>query len=929
MAEKRWLRTLGGLSLHRGGPEGEVLLGSSKSLALLAYVALAPGREASRAHLASLLWPGDPQRARRSLRQALYYLSKRAGTELLHADDGTLRVAGERLEVDAWAFDRALDAGDLERAVELYGGPFLEGFGADAGREFESWAESRNERIWAGLKAACHELVTGALETGEPGRAVRFAREYVEVNPLDEKARRMLIRAHLAAGDRIQAYRAYEAYRTLLREELDDDPGEALRERMEALRDEIFAGPSDPVPGGESRDGTGAGELGPGAPASGHDRRSASPTGGPAGAGADPSAGWRVAAVALVAGIVAAAGALTLRGGDADGGAAGWEGADGPLRMATARERGWLETRVQNGEVASTRLTEMWRMVDPTGRRMATTVKAAAGIDLAVVDRTTGDTLVRTRRSADELPHDWSPDGRHMLFRSGEPVDSTDGYRWRWEVLDVETGRRRDLGVVSHGSPFPRADWSPRGSRVAVEALGPEGWDIWVVDADGEGPARVVDHPADDRHPAWSPDGAWLVFQSDRGVTRDLYMARPDGTGLERLTYGPEDEFAPAWISDRHLAYAVGSADPMGPDPDEVWLMDVPTRRTRTLMADLDVNWMHRATDEALARHRLEEVRVVGGDRAAAPGQRLRLEARIVDAAGRAVSEATVPLRWTSSDSSVARLEEPGRIRAGEPGEAVVVASAGGWRADTVRISVRDPEVRDNPVLLSERWTAGIRADRWAIFGEPRPEVKRLRPPDAPPDGEAAASGPRAETKPPGTAPVTSPPAAFVNNGDENFDSGVVSRRRFDLSRGLTIEFPASLPFSGRRYESLMVGLTTEVPRSVKPRVTLAGSPLADLALVKLARVDARSRLWIRDLGHLLLPQTAEPGAWHRYALQLEPDGTVSWVVDGRIRWRSDGPVLADRPDSARVVLGGRSLHADLLMGPVTVRRGVRWALEE
>lgn len=931
MEEKRHLRTLGGLSLHRGGPDGEVMLGSSKSLALLAYVALAPGREASRGHLASLLWPGDPQRARRSLRQALYYLSKRAGTELLRSEDGTLRVAEERLEVDAWAFDRALDAGELERAVEVYGGPFLEGFGGDAGRELESWAESRNERIWAGLKAACHELVTGALEAGEPDRAVRFAREYVEVNPLDEKARRMLIRAHLAAGDRVQAYRAYEAYRTLLREELDDEPAGALRERMEALRDEIFGGPGEPVAGSGTPAPAGSGGSGGsgGATAPVGEGADASPgAGGRTGPGADPSAGWRVAAVAGLAAIVAAAGALTLRGTGGDGAPAGWAGASGPLRMATAGKAGWMEVRVREGEVASTRTRDSWELVDPTGRRTATTVRAADGVDLAVLDRATGDTLARTREAADELPHDWSPDGRRVLFRAGEPVEGADGYRWRWEVLNVETGERRALGVTSHGSPFPRGDWSPRGTRVALEALGPEGWDVWVVDADGDRPRKVIDHPDDDRHPAWSPDGAWLVFSSDRGATRDLWLARPDGTGLERLTYGPRDEYAPAWLDDRHLVHAVGSPEAVGSGPDELRLMDLPTRRTRTLMTDVGLAWLHRADDGTLAGRRVAEVRIQGGDRVAGPGQRLWLRARITDADGREVPEAAAPLRWSSTDTSVARVGTDGRLRAAGSGETGVVASAGGWRADTVRISVREPEVRATPVVFSERWTEGLRADRWAAFGEPLPSVKRLRADDGRFAVPATVSGPRVGAGDPEPGAERPPSAAFVSNGDENYDSGAVTRRRFDLSSGLTVEFRARLPFSGRRYETLHLGLVEGAPVSGEPHVTLEGSRLEDLTVVKLSRVDAEPRIWVRGAGHERLPPLETPGAWHRYALQVEADGTVSWAVDGRIRWRSPEPLMADRPDYARVAVGGRSLHADLLVGPITVRRGVGWALE-
>ncbi len=48
---------------------------------------------------------------------------------------GDLAPRTGRLEVDLWAYDRALEEGDHERAVELYDGGFLEGFNGDVSRE--------------------------------------------------------------------------------------------------------------------------------------------------------------------------------------------------------------------------------------------------------------------------------------------------------------------------------------------------------------------------------------------------------------------------------------------------------------------------------------------------------------------------------------------------------------------------------------------------------------------------------------------------------------------------------------------------------------------------------------------------------------------------------------------------------------------------
>ncbi len=93
--------------------------------------------------------------------------------------------------------------------------------------------------------------MSDALEAADPGRGARHARRLVSLNPLDETAQTALIRTLLAADDRIGAFQAYESYRTLLREELEDWPGPKLRERMAELREELFA---EPMGAAERRD---------------------------------------------------------------------------------------------------------------------------------------------------------------------------------------------------------------------------------------------------------------------------------------------------------------------------------------------------------------------------------------------------------------------------------------------------------------------------------------------------------------------------------------------------------------------------------------------------------------------------------------------------------------------------------------------------
>lgn len=62
------------------------------------------------------------------------------------------------------------------------------------------------------------------IARGDPALAARDAAEAIRVDPFRESAHRLLIRAHVAAGDRGAAAHAYEACRRLLAEELGVEP---------------------------------------------------------------------------------------------------------------------------------------------------------------------------------------------------------------------------------------------------------------------------------------------------------------------------------------------------------------------------------------------------------------------------------------------------------------------------------------------------------------------------------------------------------------------------------------------------------------------------------------------------------------------------------------------------------------------------------
>jgi DNA-binding SARP family transcriptional activator len=88
-----------------------------------------------------------------------------------------------------------------------------------AGEEGE-WLEGLRRRMADVRLRALETLAEVWIEEGDPGLAARDAAEAIEIDPYRESAYRLLIRAHLAAGDRGAAARALEACRRILDEEL-------------------------------------------------------------------------------------------------------------------------------------------------------------------------------------------------------------------------------------------------------------------------------------------------------------------------------------------------------------------------------------------------------------------------------------------------------------------------------------------------------------------------------------------------------------------------------------------------------------------------------------------------------------------------------------------------------------------------------------
>lgn len=235
------LRILGGLDLT--GPDGREMrsiLAQPKRLALLVYLALANARGFTRRDGASaLFWPEmDAEHARGALRQAVRFIRKELGSEvLLSRGEEELRVNPQVLRCDAAEFDQACGASDWTGALQHYRGDLLAGvFIADASPELEHWLERERDRLRRRAAAAAWSLVEAAERAGDPVAAAPWARRGVELSPDDEAGVRRLIRILDRRGDRAGALQAYEVFRRRLAAEYGALPSPETEALLTAVR---------------------------------------------------------------------------------------------------------------------------------------------------------------------------------------------------------------------------------------------------------------------------------------------------------------------------------------------------------------------------------------------------------------------------------------------------------------------------------------------------------------------------------------------------------------------------------------------------------------------------------------------------------------------------------------------------------------------
>jgi len=225
-----------------------------KAVALLIYL-LVEGRSQPRQFLSSLFWPEyDQSKAYAYLRRTLWEINNTLGDGWMEGSRERIGVpSSANIQTDITQFqvllrgtqvhghpaeepcEQCID--QLEEAMRLYRGDFLEGFSLSDCPQFDDWQFLHSELMRRLFQDTIQNLVKILEQRGRIGQAISYAQRWLATDNLDERAYRKLM-SLFAKNNQVQAaLRQYEACQTILKKELDLTPETATTDLYNQIRE--------------------------------------------------------------------------------------------------------------------------------------------------------------------------------------------------------------------------------------------------------------------------------------------------------------------------------------------------------------------------------------------------------------------------------------------------------------------------------------------------------------------------------------------------------------------------------------------------------------------------------------------------------------------------------------------------------------------
>ncbi len=546
---------LGGFSVTLGG-RPVTNFESNKVRALLAYVVTEADRAHSRDKLAALLWPDMPDQAARSnLRYALSNLRKAIGD--VYASQPVLCISKQTVQVnpdgdldaDVLTFSRQLaqtspGLSNLEEAMRLYQGDFLDGFYIGSDSAFEEWVVLKREQLRRQALEALQRLAQAYRESGDLANAVTAAWRLVDLEPWSEEAHRDLMLLLALSGRRAAALSQYETCRRILAEELNVEPSTETNRIYEQIRDGEIK-PLSQAQALEQDVSISDGSKLPDSKGQGDGSKlpdSKLPD--------SKLSGLKIVLAGLLVIVLVAGGYYFLN-----------------------------RSRTRQGTVSAVQGQVVGRCSGQAPPRICI-VNAQTGLATQVVE---------------DLPVDdfgpgfsWSPDGTQIVFSGWKADPQGEPGRAHLYVISRDGTNLRQITSEDRNDILPA--WSPDGEWIAFHG----NCTLWIIHPDGTG-ARALSSDLCATGIAWSPDSRWIAFLEggapDGSRPPTIRAFERDGSD-SRIVYTfsqPATRAQMAWSPDGQQIFVLYGAGPKG---DHAILLDAGGKGAVEQGVEIPISWM-------------------------------------------------------------------------------------------------------------------------------------------------------------------------------------------------------------------------------------------------------------------------------------------------------------------------------------------------
>ncbi|MCW2131574.1 DNA-binding transcriptional activator of the SARP family [Arthrobacter sp. VKM Ac-2550] len=219
------------LQCWRLSRDDEVVSVALRQQRLIAAVAIAG--PAPRNYLSGLLWPDSPElRSSENLRVSVHYVTRDL-PGLLDVDGRTLGL-GPRVQVDLHDLWHELSRPEPETNAMAFSrvkqwAELLPGW-------YDEWVTQEQRRLLQMRVSYLERLAAWFLEVGKPPKALEAAASTLSLEPVNEIALTLLVRAHLALGNRGSALRALDEFEETLYREFGVSPSIQISGLMDSIR---------------------------------------------------------------------------------------------------------------------------------------------------------------------------------------------------------------------------------------------------------------------------------------------------------------------------------------------------------------------------------------------------------------------------------------------------------------------------------------------------------------------------------------------------------------------------------------------------------------------------------------------------------------------------------------------------------------------